>query len=896
MSGVFVFGALSVLSFTAAASGQHQTRTGLSALPSAAQPAVSKALGRDIASYTVRRDLDGLQADNPEQRLLCTFGSSGIEVRTGQATWQLKLERYGYETAMRTVPNAVPQADRNRIEYRRGILTEWYINGPLGLEQGFILSRPPGQAKERELILELALSGNLTAFQNGGQLTLRNSAGQPILRYSGLQVHDSTGRKLEAGLNLDGQRLRLRVNGRDARYPIMVDPWVQTAELTASDGAAGDQFGWSVSTGGNMIVVGSPFHAVGANLGQGAAYVFVEPANGWTNMTQTAELVASDGSANAFFGSSVAISGNTIVVGAGSAAVNGNPHQGIAYVFVEPANGWQNMTQTAKLTASDGYVGDELGAAVAISGNTVVAGAPYATIGSNFQQGASYAFVEPGGGWTNMTQTAKLTSSDGAAGDIFGDSVAVGATTIVVGASEATLSGNSSAGKAYVFVQPQGGWTDATQTAELTASDSLADNYFGSSVTVSGNTVVVGAPTDFSGAAYVFIEPPSGWTDTTETAELTPGSVGSILLMGTSVAISGNTIMAGAVGATVGGNPYEGDLDAFVEPANGWADENQSAQLTSSDGGAGDYFGRSLAMSTTAEVVGAPFHQVGANDSQGAVYVFQALNSRPTETSLSPASATAGGPGFQLTVGGTNFVQGALVNWNGSSRSTTFVSSIEVQAQILSSDIAVAGSYSVTVTNPPPGGGNSNRLTFTVNNPVPGIGSLLPDQALAGGLAFTLTVNGGNFIPKSKVFWNGTQLTTTFVNSAELTATVPAHNIRTAGTASVTVVNPPPGGGTSKAKTFYINNPVPSLTSLSPSSIKAGSPGFTLTINGSGFVTTSQASWNKSARTTTYYNAGKVKAQILASDITKAGTAKVRVTNGKPGGGNSNVLTFTIKQ
>ena len=216
------------------------------------------------------------------------------------------------------------------------------------------------------------------------------------------------------------------------------------------------------------------------------------------------------------------------------------------------------------------------------------------------------------------------------------------------------------------------------------------------------------------------------------------------------MAISGNTIMAGAVGATVGGNPYEGDLDAFVEPANGWADENQSAQLTSSDGGAGGYFGRSLAMSTTAEVVGAPFHQVGANDSQGAVYVFQALNSRPTETSLSPASATAGGPGFQLTVGGTNFVQGALVNWNGSSRSTTFVSSIEVQAQILSSDIAVAGSYSVTVTNPPPGGGNSNRLTFTVNNPVPGIGSLLPDQALAGGLAFTLTVNGGNFIPNRR--------------------------------------------------------------------------------------------------------------------------------------------------
>ena len=94
----------------------------------------------------------------------------------------------------------------------------------------------------------------------------------------------------------------------------------------------------------------------------------------------------------------MAISGNTIVVGAGGTTVQGNPHQGAAYVFVQPANGWTNMTQTAELAASDGYVGDDFGASVAISGNTLVAGAPYASIGSNFQQGASYVFVEPSGG------------------------------------------------------------------------------------------------------------------------------------------------------------------------------------------------------------------------------------------------------------------------------------------------------------------------------------------------------------------------------------------------------------------------------------------------------------------------------------------------------------------
>jgi FG-GAP repeat protein/IPT/TIG domain-containing protein len=897
MNSVFVFGVLAALTSTAAASSQHGTTGGLSDLPQAAQSTISAALGRDMTAYAVRKEPGGLQTENTQQHLVSTFTASELEVCSGLAIWRMNLTGYGYGTALTPVATAVPEAEGNRVQYRRGRLTEWYINGPLGLEQGFTISRPPGQSRGRELTIELALSGNLVAFEEADQqLTLKNAAREPIFRYSGLQAHDSTGRELSAKLELQGQNLLLRVNDRNARYPIVVDPWVQTAELLASDGAAGDQFGWSVSISGNTVVVGSPFHAVGLNTGQGAAYVFVEPANGWTGMTQTAELVASDGAANAFFGSSVAISGDTIVVGAGGTTVQGNPHQGAAYVFVQPANGWTNMTQTAELAASDGYVGDDFGASVAISGNTLVAGAPYASIGSNFQQGASYVFVEPSGGWTNMTQTAKLTSSDGAADDIFGDSVAVDSGTVVVGASEATVNGYGSAGKAYVFVQPGNGWTDTTQTAELTASDAAADDYFGSSVAVVGNIVVVGAPSDYAGAAYVFVEPRSGWVDTTQTAELTPGALSPLLLLGTSVGIDGSTVMAGAVGAKVGDNAYQGQLYVFLEPtqqAKGWTDESQSAQLTSSDGGAGDYFGLSLSMSGTAEVVGAPFHQVGLTE-QGAAYVFQPLNSHPTETSLSPSNAIVGGPGFQLTVGGNKFVQGAVVSWNGSPRSTTFVSSTVLQAQILASDIATVGNFTVKVTNPPPGGGNSNGLIFTVQNPVPGIGSLSPDAALAGGAAFTLTVNGSNFVSTSKVYWNGTKLSTTYVSSAVLQAHVPASAIKTAGTANVTVVNPAPGGGTSNPATFYINNPVPSLTSLQPSKIKAGSSAFTLYIYGSGFVTTSQASWNGSTRTTTYAGPGKVTAQILKSDVAKAGTAQVTVANPAPGGGTSNPLTFTI--
>ena len=121
-------------------------------------------------------------------------------------------------------------------------------------------------------------------------------------------------------------------------------------------------------------------------------------------------------------------------------------------------------------------------------------------------------------------------------------------------------------------------------------------------------------------------------------------------------------------------------------------------------------------MSVDAEVVGAPFHQVGLTE-QGAAYVFQPLNSHPTETSLSPSNAIVGGPGFQLTVGGKKFVEGAVVSWNGSPRSTTFVSSTVLQAQILASDIATVGNFKVKVTNPPPGGGNSNSLIIYRSEP-----------------------------------------------------------------------------------------------------------------------------------------------------------------------------------
>ncbi|HTM68617.1 MAG TPA: fibronectin type III domain-containing protein [Candidatus Binatia bacterium] len=265
-----------------------------------------------------------------------------------------------------------------------------------------------------------------------------------------------------------------------------------------------------------------------------------------------------------------------------------------------------------------------------------------------------------------------------------------------------------------------------------------------------------------------------------------------------------------------------------------------------------------------------------------------------TTTSISPTFKTAGDAGFTLTVNGTGFVASSVVRWNGADRTTTFVNATQVTAAIPGSDITTAGTATVTVFNPTPGGGTSNGQTFTINNPAPTTTSISPDNKIAGDAGFTLTVNGTNFIASSVVRWNGVDRTTTFVNASQVTASIPTGDIAGAGTATVTVFNPTPGGGTSNGQTFTINNPVPTTTSIAPTTAAPGSPTFTLTVNGTNFLSSSVVRWNGADRTTTFVNATQVTASIPSSDVTTGGTATVTVFNPSPGGGVSNGQTFTI--
>ena len=201
------------------------------------------------------------------------------------------------------------------------------------------------------------------------------------------------------------------------------------------------------------------------------------------------------------------MSGDTIVVGAEGDDDGNLSNSGSAYVFVKPSGDWANATQTAKLTASDSAARDEFGNSVSVSGSTVVIGALEGDV-NGISSGSAYVFERPSEGWTDATQTAKLTAFDGATGDRFGSSVSVSGDTIVVGAAYRGDNGSQS-GAAYVFVKPHRGWADATtETTQLIASDSAAGDIFGISVSVSGGTIVSGASQDNdkgsnSGSAYV---------------------------------------------------------------------------------------------------------------------------------------------------------------------------------------------------------------------------------------------------------------------------------------------------------------------------------------------------------------------------------------------------------
>jgi hypothetical protein len=371
---------------------------------------------------------------------------------------------------------------------------------------------------------------------------------------------------------------------------------------------------------GNIVLVGVPYRTVGTNIEQGSVDIYSKPASGWRDMKQTSTLTLSHGVAYQTFGASLAISGNTFVVSAPNASGGCSSNPGAAYVFVRSGN---RVQRVAKLTPSDNYPCNPFGWSVAISGDTIVVGSPVNSPGGD---GEAFVFLKPASGWRNMTETAKLTASDSNQGPgWFGETVSVDGDTVVVGAY---LQANT--GEAYVFVKPSRGWTNMTETAKLTPSDGLPSDQFGLAVSISGKTVLVGSPYNPSGqqygAGYIYVEPPTGWVNATETAKLTASDEAVFDLLGSTVLLAGDDALLGAPGVNYPANNDPGAAYAYVKPATGWKSTSTfQEKFTSSDGFPTDNFGSAIALSGSTLVIGAPQVHWDANfdfPGPGATYVF----------------------------------------------------------------------------------------------------------------------------------------------------------------------------------------------------------------------------------------------------------------------------------
>jgi len=372
-----------------------------------------------------------------------------------------------------------------------------------------------------------------------------------------------------------------------------------SAQLIASDGAAGDQFGRSVSFSGNSALAG----AWRDNSSQGSAYLFrnLDTASG--TITQNVKLTASDGAAFDYFGYSVSLSGNSALVGAYGDGIGSNSFQGSAYLFrnLDTASG--TITQNVKLTASDGAASDLFGYSVSLSGNSALAGA----YGDNSYQGSAYLFRNLDTASGTTTQNVKLTASDGAADDYFGYSVSLSGNSALVGAYYGDgIGSNSGQGSAYFFRNLDTASGTITQNVKLTASDGAASDYFGYSVSLSGNSALVGAYDDGigsnfgQGSAYLFRNLDTASGTITQNAKLT-ASDGAVDHFGVSVSLWGNSALVGAFGSNSGrGSAY---LFRNLDTASGTITEN--VKLTASDGANSDFFGDSVSLDGDQFVIGA---------------------------------------------------------------------------------------------------------------------------------------------------------------------------------------------------------------------------------------------------------------------------------------------------
>jgi hypothetical protein len=490
--------------------------------------------------YHLAPGAQGWQADNSRQGLAVGFSAHGLSVApvAGGPGLGLSLARLGRPGSFAPPGPATIAVEGARIDYRRGDVTEWYVNEPRGVEQGFTLAAPPPGSRSRPVVVELAPTGGLVPTLAAGGSAVRFTApGGATLAYDGLHAFDAAGRALPARMALEAGKVQLHVDDAGAAYPLTIDPWVHDATLLHPAGAPFDQFGSSVAVSGDTAVVGAPLDDTTAGASAGSTHVFLRTGGTWSHQ---ATLLHPFGAAGDEFGASVAVSGDIAVVGAPFDDTTAGTDAGSAHVFVRTGGTWSHQ---ATLLHPAGAAGDWFGESVAVSGDTAVVGARLDNTTAGTDAGSAHVFVRTGGTWSHQ---ATLLHPAGAADDAFGYSVAVSGDTAVVGAPSDNTTALGDSGSAHVFVRTGGTWSHRAALLHPAAAPS---DFFGWSVAVSGDTAVVGAPQDNTtagtdaGSAHVFVRTGGTWS---HEAPLAHPAGAAIDLFGQSVAVSGDTAVVAA--------------------------------------------------------------------------------------------------------------------------------------------------------------------------------------------------------------------------------------------------------------------------------------------------------------------------------------------------------------
>ncbi len=675
-----------------AASARVSSHAQLPELPVAARGPISAVLGADEATYHASASGRGLRTVGGPQRLRGRFERTGVTLSSGAASVGLQLRAAGYASSLRRVGAVQPTARANRVTYAHDGLSEWYVNGPLGVEQGFSVSRTLQARSNGTFVLSLALSGHVHASVSDPQDVALSSAGGRWLRYGSLSATDAAGHRLPASLTLDDGAIVIGVDTAGARFPLTIDPLIEQEDRPAPSDEEGEgRFGFSValSADGSTALIGAPRDG---GSSAGAAWVFTRSGSTWEQ--QGPKLTAGEPSeggdeeecieeaAECGFGRSVALSadGDTALIGAPRA----NEQRGAAWVFTRSGSAWSQFG--GRLTGGAEAKGNgSFGRSVALSadGETALVGSPQ----NGSDHGAAWAFTRSASSFDQLG--AALTGAEEIGAGHFGRSVALSSdgSTALIGAP----GDSGSAGAAWAFVRSGAGWT--VQSGKLTGgAEEVGHGRLGVSVALSadGSTALLGARADAEGvgAAWVFARSGSTWAQQgsklTGQGEIGPGRFGySVALSG-----DGNTALVGAPGDS----ESRGAAWTFARSDAAWT---QQSELQAGGGeGERNIFGTGVALAANAAtaVIGGPraTHRLGA--------VWDYLSNPPappTITSIEPASGPSAG-GTPVTIRGSGFLAGATVEIGNAAKSVNVLSETEITAVTAAT---APGSVEVTVSD-----------------------------------------------------------------------------------------------------------------------------------------------------------------------------------------------------